>query len=96
MAASRIYPGTTLTLTNRVYVGDTLTDAAEITFTWKMGLTGCPATVTPTNTATGTYEVNIVPLIGGNLYYRWDTEGDLDTASEGVLSVADSQFEISA
>ncbi len=96
MPASRIYPGTTITLTNRVYVGTSLTDAANITFTWKMGLYGCPQSVTPTKTATGTYEVSITPIVGGNLYYRWDTEGNLDTAAEGVLSIADSQFEISA
>lgn len=96
MPASRLYPGSTITLTNRVYVGDTLTDAADITFTWRMGNYGCPTTVTPTKTATGTYEVSITPLCGGNLYYRWDTEGDLDTAAEGVISIQDSQFEITA
>lgn len=96
MPASRLYPGTTITLTNVVRVGNTPTDAADITFTWKMGLTGCPATVAPTKTATGTYEVNVTPLKGGNLYFRWDTEGVLDTAAEGILSIADSRFEISA
>jgi hypothetical protein len=96
MPAARLYPGTTITLTNRVYVGDTLTDAADIAFTWKMGLYGRPTSVTPTRTDTGTYEVEITPLEGGNLYYRWDTEGELDTAAEGVLSIADSQFEITA
>jgi hypothetical protein len=96
MPAARIYPGTTITLTNVVRVGSTPTDAADIAFQWKMGLNGTVTSVTPTRTALGTYEVNITPLEGGNLYYRWDTEGELDTAAEGVLSIADSQFEITA
>lgn len=96
MPASRIYPGTTITLTNVVRVGETPTDAAQITFQWRMGLTGQITAVTPTKTATGTYEVSITPLTGGNLYYRWDTEGVLDTAGEQTLSIANSQFEITA
>jgi hypothetical protein len=93
---ARIYPGTTITLTNAVRVADVLTDAAEITFQWRMGLTGTITSVTPTRTALGTYEASITPLTGGNLYYRWDTEGDLDTAAEGILSIANSQFDITA
>lgn len=96
MASSRLYPGSTFYLYNAVRVNDVLTDANDITFTWKMGLYGCPQSVTPERTATGTYRVPVTPLTGGNLYYRWDTEGALDTAAEGVLSIADSQFEISA
>lgn len=96
MPAARIYPGTTITLTNVVRVGNSPTDAADITFTWQMGLYGAPQSATPERTATGTYEVSITPLVGGNLYYRWDTEGTLDTAAEGILSIANSQFEITA
>lgn len=93
---SRIYPGSTFFLYNRVWVNGVLTDADSITFQWKMGLTGKPQFVTPEKTETGTYRVPVTPLTGGNLYFRWDTEGTLDTAAEGVLSIADSQFEISA
>lgn len=92
----RLYPGTTFYLYNTVRVAGVLTDAATITFQWKMGLYGEPQSVTPERVSTGTYRVPVTPLIGGNLYYRWDTEGALDTAAEGVLSIADSQFEISA
>jgi hypothetical protein len=96
MPAQRYIAGTTLVLTNVVYVGNTPTDAADITFQWRMGLTGEITSVTPTKTATGTYEVSITPLKGGNLYYRWDTEGVLDTAGEQTLSIANSQFDITA
>lgn len=96
MAAERLYPGTTFYLYNAVRVNGVLTDADDITFQWKMGLYGRPQSVTPEKTATGTYRVPVTPLVGGNLYYRWDTEGTLDTAAEGVLSIADTQFEVTA
>lgn len=93
---SRLFPGTTFYLYNYVRVNDVLTDVADITFQWKMGLTGAPEFITPERTTTGTYRVAVKPLKGGNLYYRWDTEGELDTAGEQTLSIADSQFEITA
>lgn len=89
---ARFHAGSTITLTQSVRVDDVLTDAAAIRFFWKEGLYGAQAEVAPTRTATGTYEVSITPTIGGDLYYRWDTEGALDTAQEGVISVAPSQF----
>lgn len=93
---ARIYPGTTITLTNAVRVADVLTDAAAITFQWRMGLTGTITSIAPTRLSTGLYEVSVTPLEGGNLYYRWDTEGDLDTAGEQTLSIQDSNFDITA
>ena len=96
MTASRIYPGTTVTLTNVVKVSGAATDAAAITFKWRQGRRGAEKTITPTNTATGTYSVSFTPLKGGNVYYRWDTEGALDYAEEGVLSVADTAFTVSS
>ena len=96
MTASRIYPGTTVTLTNMVKVSGALTDAAAITFTWRQGRRGAEKSITPTNTATGTYEVSFTPLKGGNVYYRWDTEGTLNTAKEGTLAIADTAFTVSS
>lgn len=93
---NRIFPGSTITLGNTVRVDGVLTDAAQITFQWRMGLTGTITSVTPTRTALGTYEVSITPLKGGNLYYRWDTEGELDTAGEQTLSIQDSKFDVTA
>jgi hypothetical protein len=90
----RFFPGSTITLRNYVRVDETLTDASAITFMWKMGTRGTENTVTPTRASTGSYYVEITPEEGGDLYYRWDTEGDLDAAREGKLSIADTQFTI--
>jgi hypothetical protein len=91
---ARIYPGSTLTLTQSVTVGGVLTDAAQITFKWKMGLYGSETSVTPTHTGTGTYSVSITPTSSGDLYWRWDTDGTLDMAQEGVTNIAPTQFTI--
>lgn len=96
MPAMRYFPGTTITLSTTVYVGQTPTDSAPITFLWRMGNYGDWAAITPTDTGAGTYEVQVTPLIGGNLNWRWDTEGTLNTATEGTLSIADSKFDITA
>lgn len=90
----RYYAGTTITLTNAVRVAEVLTDASAITFMWKIGLYGTEHTETPTRVSTGTYEVDLTPDKGGDLYWRWDTEGALDTAQEGVINIAPTQFTI--
>jgi len=72
------------------------TDAAAITFKWRQGRHGVEKSITPTNTATGTYSVSFTPLKGGNVYYRWDTEGALNYAAEGTLSIADTAFTVSS
>lgn len=93
----RIYAGSTITLQTIVTVGGTPTDASTITFKWKEGgARGAEQSATPTRTGTGTYTVTITPTKPGHLYYRWDTEGALDYAEEGALSIADSQFKITA
>lgn len=95
--ASRIYAGTTITLQTVVKVSGAATDASAITFKWKEGgRRGAEKSVTPTRASTGTYTVSITPTKSGNLYYRWDTEGALDYAEEGVLSIADSAFNITS
>lgn len=88
----RYFAGTTITITQVVRVDGVATDASAIYFKWKMGLYGSETSVTPTRDGTGTYHVDITPTEGGDLYYRWDTEGDLDTAQEGVINIADTQF----
>lgn len=88
----RYYAGTTITLSQSVRVSDVLTDAADIYFKWKMGLRGTENTETPEHISTGSYEVEITPDQGGDLYYRWDTEGTLDVAQEGVINIKDTQF----
>lgn len=88
----RYVAGTTITLHQEVTVHDVDTATPEITFKWKMGRDGVEATITPTLISTGVYEVTVTPLTGGDLYYRWDTEGTLDTAQEGRLSIKESAF----
>lgn len=88
----RYYAGMTLTFNQTVRVADVLTDADDIYFKWKIGKRGIEHTETPTHDSTGTYSVSITPTEGGDLFYRWDTEGDLDVAAEGVLNIAASQF----
>lgn len=94
MTANRIYPGTTVTLQTQVTAGGALTNSASITFKWKHSNFGEEKSITPTNTATGTYQVQITPTRSGNVYYRWDTEGTLNTSKDGVLSVARSPFKV--
>jgi hypothetical protein len=89
----RYFPGTLITLQQAVRVADVLTDAAQISFKWKEGLYGSETTVTPTRLSVGLYSVSIIPTKGSNLYYRWDTDGVLDVAQEGILNIADSQFQ---
>ena len=94
MTASRIYPGTTVTLQTEVRSGGALTDSSAITFKWKHGNFGEEKSITPTNVSTGIYTVDIIPARSGNVYYRWDTEGALNTSKDGVLSIARSNFKV--
>lgn len=94
LPSQRIYPGATITLPTVVKVSGVDTDAAGIIFKWKEGAFGEDKSITPTRTATGTYEVSITPSRSGNIYFRWDTEGALDSVEEGVLSVARSRFRV--
>lgn len=88
----RYYAGSTIALQQTVTVGGVLTDAPQITFKWKIGRLGTEATVVPTRVSVGLYTVSITPTAGGDLYYRWDTDGVLDTAQEGILAVAATNF----
>jgi hypothetical protein len=88
----RYYTGSKLTFTTTVKNNGILTDAASIYFKWKVGLYGTETTVTPTRTTTGTYTVDVVPLVGGNLYTRWDTDGTFDVATEPVINIHESAF----
>lgn len=93
MTAKRIYPGSTITLQTQVKVSGALTDAAEISLKWNIGTNG-EQSVTPTNTATGTYsaEITLPTDQSGLLRYRWDTDGALDYAEEGALLVEPTSF----
>ncbi len=93
-AVGRRYAGSTIRLTASVYVDDVLTDASAITFKWKMGLYGCENSVTPTHSGPGVYYVDVEPEEGGDLFYRWDTDGALDVAAEGALNIAEPRFAI--
>lgn len=84
--------GSTITLTVTVTNNGIPTNASAILFKWKIGVWGAEQTVAPVNFATGVYKATITPLEGGNLYYRWDTEGALDTAKEGIIAVRESRF----
>ena len=109
-AVKRRFPGSTITFGLSIYVDEVLTDASAVAFTWRMGgpvspheslaqfLAGSGNTsqtsVTPTHDGTGLYSAEVTPETGGNLYWRWDTEGALDTAREGVISIAETQFSL--
>jgi hypothetical protein len=93
-SVARRYPGSTITIRASVYVDDALTNASAIAFKWKMGRYGCEQSATPSNAGTGLYDAELTPEQSGDLYYRWDTEGDLDTAQEGVINIAPTQFAI--
>lgn len=94
MTASRVYPGSTISIQTIVAQGGTPVNAADITFKWFIG-TGEMNTVTPTNTATGTYKATLtIPADqSGFLRYRWDTEGALDYVEEGVFLVEPTSFD---
>lgn len=90
----RYFPGMLVTLKVNVTVSDTLTDAPSVYFKYKEGLYGTENTLSPTHDGTGIYEVSFIPQQGGDVYYRWDTDGSLDTAQEGILNVAPTNFTI--
>lgn len=77
-----------------VRLNGVLSDTPQITFTYKIGKYGTETKVTPTNVGTGTYVVEITPTESGHLTYRWDTDGDLDVAQEGVVNIKESAFTI--
>lgn len=89
---ARYYAGSTITLQQTVTVSKVLTDAPQIVFLWKEGQYGLENTITPTRMSTGLYQVIFTPSTGGDVYYRWDTQGVLDVAQEGILSVKPSNF----
>lgn len=91
---TRLYPGAKVVFQTIVKDAGVDTDAAEITFKWAIGSSG-EKTVTPVNTATGTYTAEITTPTdqSGLLRYRWDTDGALDYAEEGVLLVEPTSFD---
>lgn len=89
----RLYPGMKATFTTTVYGTDGLqTDAPDLTFKFKIGLYGEETSSTPTRTGLGAYSATIDIPSSGNLYYRWDTDGALDVAKEGVVNIARTAF----
>lgn len=49
-----------------------------------------PASIT--SASTGDYQIVIVPTLQGRYFYRWESTGDGQAASEGEFLVADSRF----
>lgn len=89
----RLTPGMTVTLGTTVYGTDGLpVDAPDLTFRFKVGCDGEETTVTPIRNSLGNYSATFVVPESGNLHYRWDTDGALDVAKEGVVNVAWSAF----
>jgi hypothetical protein len=94
---ARIHIGETFTLTTRVVDKATglLADADDLTLRYiPGGKYGTEVTATPTRNSIGAYSAEITPTLSGNLYYRWDTDGDYDVATEGVINVAQSVFTV--
>jgi len=93
MTASRIYPGSTITLQTVVKVGEAATNASAITFEYRIE-NYKKRSVTPVNTATGTYTATVTLPTDehGLMRYRWDTEGALDHSEEGVLLIEPTAF----
>jgi hypothetical protein len=94
---SRIHIGETFTLITTVTDRSTgnLADADDITLRYiPGGKYGTEVTATPTRNSTGNYSAEITPTLAGHLYYRWDTDGDYDVATEGIVNVAQSVFTV--
>ena len=93
---ARIHIGETFTLTTTVTDRATnlLADADDLTLIWKVGRLGDETIETPTRNSIGNYSVEIEPTESGNLYFRWDTDGAYNVATEGVISVAESVFTV--
>lgn len=94
---ARIHIGETFTLTTLVTDRATglPTDADDLTLRYiPGGKYGTEVTAIPTRNSTGSYSVEIAPTVPGHLYYRWDTDGDYDVATEGVINVAQSVFTV--
>jgi hypothetical protein len=85
--------GQTKTLSTTVTNNGTLTDAADITFKYKIGRHGQEVPITPSHASLGVYYVEVTPDKSGNLYCRWDTDGALDVASEPIYIIRRSSFE---
>ncbi len=93
MTVKRIYPGSKITLQTVVKLSDIATAAPEISLKWDIGTNGIK-TVTPTNSAPGTYtaDITLPDDQSGLLRYRWDTDGTIDHVDEGVLLVEPTSF----
>jgi DNA-binding XRE family transcriptional regulator len=92
---TRFYPGSTVPFTTTVKNNGTLVDPTTITFKWKIGLWTNETVVTPTRDSLGSYSVSVpIPADsdGGNLYFRWDTDGNYDIASEGRFEHRKDKF----
>lgn len=90
---TRYWPGSSITFTTQVTVNGVLSDAAAISFKWKIGRSGAETTVTPIHAGSGIYEATIVPTEAGALFWRWDTDGTIDQAKEGHTMIEETQFE---
>jgi hypothetical protein len=91
----RYFPGSEFTL--QAFVRDengTLTDATTVAFFWRMKswpFRRDDETGTVIHAGTGIYECTVVPLEGGNLYFRWEVT-DPDIVQEAQINVAETEF----
>jgi hypothetical protein len=88
----RYFPNMKMGFAATVRFNGELSNAPQITFIYKVGKHGTETTITPTNVGIGTYVVELVPNGSGHLSYRWDTDGDLDVAQEGIVNIKESAF----
>ncbi len=94
---ARIEIGETFTVNTLVIDRATglLADADDLELKYMQGgKHGTAVTLVPTRNSIGDYSAQITPTLSGNLYYRWDTDGDYDVATEGVVNVAQSVFTV--
>lgn len=93
----RYFPGSEVTLQAFVRDADgVLTNATAVALFWRMrhwNQGRADETATVTHPSTGTYEATIIPLEGGNLYYRWEVTTP-DVIEEDYLNIAETMMPV--
>lgn len=92
---ARLHVGQTERFTAYVSSQGVVTTAPQITFKYKYP-SGKTATLTPTlaTDANGKnyYYTDHTFQESGSFHYRWDTDGTLDSVTEGVVNIAPTVF----
>lgn len=89
---TRYYPGTQITFNTTVKNNGVLVTPTTILFKYKICRWGEWLSATPAASAVGVYSVQVTPLYGGPLYWRWVTTGPA-VSEEGMQMIEGSQFD---